>query len=708
MKEFSLWLRIAVALPLMGGVSLTMNDSLAQSQLPRLNLPDSKILEVYKGNWDNTLQPCQVPPNVPGKAKPDPNVEPLRPWKVDVEGHYPGWYPGVDVKHSAAAYLACEKNLAIVLQAWELTKANYLLSDGSVRPMTLYGNPHSVVPETTVDGSKVYYPLRSTGNIDFLLLGDMIFRFSQDRNWLEANLPAMRKAASYLEGWVDDEGLLYSDSYDLDQAVREIDGVAQASACFAFRRLSDLEGVVGNEGGQESAETLANLLAEGADRHFWDESLGYYAEYIAYNNLARGPEVAIHVSSELDSQHPGGKAADGILGMGIDAFNVKTGVAGEHEWAANGETTGASIRIEFKKPVRIGKAVLFNRTDPLLKPAERFSEGLLTFSDNLPAVQVTFNRLDISRAAVSFDPREVSWIAFTGTSMQGEGDGNAGLAEFLVVSADEPYRKVNHGMTDTNFAMIAFGVAKESKIERVWDYFRAHESSFYEVDGLHAPTWIAEKTESYGPGELNRRAPHKDCVAMARTWRYDALMRQRMRDGEGLYQTIAYANALFDRPSGGGKGYFAERYGLGRFQPGDEAEATVPKYAEYPAVYNSTIVQKTLLGLDVDVQGTILIDPCVPTEWYKIGFGQEGCGVLQNHDLGFEYHSEGLKGWVLGPTGNRKLQVHLPPGLAAGQCVVLANEVEIPHAQAGDLVSFDLPLQEGRRASFVVQRSAAP
>jgi hypothetical protein len=81
------------------------------SSPPRLRLPEPKIVEVYRGNWFNTLGPClDVPPAGPN---PGPHLEPLRPWRVDGQGHYPGWYPGVDVKHSAAAYLACAKDLPL-------------------------------------------------------------------------------------------------------------------------------------------------------------------------------------------------------------------------------------------------------------------------------------------------------------------------------------------------------------------------------------------------------------------------------------------------------------------------------------------------------------------------------------------------------------------------------------------------------------------
>lgn len=675
-------------------------DAQTTPSLPKLSLPDAGIVEVYHGNWINTLEPCRhVPPSGPN---PSPHVEPLRPWKVDVQGHYPGWYPGVDVKHLAAAYLACGKDLPLVLKAWDLTSGKYLMPDGGVRPMTMFHSPHNIVPETTVDGSVVYYPLRTTANIDLLLLADLIFRYSQDRAWLTQQLPVLRRAAAFLEGWIDDQGLLHSDSYDLDQVYREIDGVAQASAYEAFRRLADLESVAGTARAQRHAEAVAERLADAANRHFWDEALGYYVEHLIYNNVARTNLLArgATASSQRDADHAAGKAIDGVVGLGIDAFGVGTGAAGKHEWVAGNETEGAWIQVDFNQPTRIGHVLLLNRTDPATQPGERFAEGVLEFSDGSPKVRVRFTRLDVSRAVAAFSPREVRWVKFTGTRMQGGGGTSAGLSEFIVLPSDKPYRRVSHGMTDTSMAMVAFGVADRPRAERVWQYFKEHESSFYEVNGLRAPTWIAEKAEAYGPSELNRRAPHKDCVAMARTWRYDALMRRRMRDGEGLVRTIRDANVLYHRPSGGGVGLFAERYGLGRFQPGDEAQATIPAYAEYPAVYNSTVVQQCLLGLDVDVRGTIRIEPCVPESWYEAGFGQEGCGAMSGHEVGFSYHADRVDVWIAGSGGSRSLRVRLPPALNGRRVMVRRGGKPVAFQRHGDAVEFSVGRQGPARAQF--------
>ena len=288
--------------------------------------------------------------------------------------------------------------------------------------------------------------------------------------------------------------------------------------------------------------------------------------------------------------------------------------------------------------------------------------------------------------------------------MQGEGGQNAGLAEFMIMPSGNPYRKISHGMTDSSMAMVAFHVASDARAKLVWRRFQEIEDAFYRVQDLRAPTWISSSAGSYGPGDLNRRAPDKDCVAMARTWRSDALMRRRMKDGQGLLRTIGYANALYDRPSGGGAGLFAERYGLGRFQPGDEAQATIPAYAEYPAVYNSTIVQQCLLGVDVDVLGRVVIDPCVPEDWHRQGFDHEGLGVLQNHRLAVRHEWDRLEGWMVGPDSQRDLRVRIPPGLAPEAVSVQVNGKKVDHRTFPGLVEFSLELSGRNRSVFVVEK----
>lgn len=681
--------------------------------LPTLDLPDAKIAEVYLANWHNTLGPCRevnpLPFDAPLPDKLSPHAEPRRPWRVDVAGHYPGWYPGVDVKHSAAAYLATARDLPLVLQAWDLTVRHYVLPDGGVMPSTMRDNPQGVWPEKTVDGSVVYYPLRLTATIDLILFGDLIFRYSQDRRWLAEHIDTLRRAARLLEGWIDAAGLLHSHSYDLDQVYREIDGVAQASAYLAFCRLADLEKTLGDEDRAGRAQQFAALLQSGAADHFWSEERGYFVEHLTFNNLAlaKAPGVVCTASSTIDNDHLPGQALDGIIGIGIDAFGVGVGEGGKHEWAAR-ETVGAWLRVEFSRSVRVDRAVLINRTERQVGPSDRFAAGRLEFSDGGPPVEVAFNDLGVSRAAVQFAPRTTRWVRFVGTRMQGAGGLHGGLAEFIIQPEDRPYLQVSHGMTDTNLALLAFDVASDEHARRVWQSLPTYEQGFYQVGELRAPTWISQQPDSYLPGELNKRAPYKDVAAMGRIWRYDALMRRRMNDAAGLVRTLADANVLFERPSGGGAGWFAERYGLGRFQPGDEAQFTIAKYAEYPAVYNSTVVQEALLGLTADTEGTIHLRPCVPESWYETGFGQRGLGVLDLHDLAFTYRARRVEGSLAGPTGKRTLALQLPPQLVGRPIQALVNGQPVDALRQGGVVQLELPLDKAGPTPFeVVEKSGS-
>ena len=290
--------------------------------------------------------------------------------------------------------------------------------------------------------------------------------------------------------------------------------------------------------------------------------------------------------------------------------------------------------------------------------------------------------------------------------MQSVGGKNAGLAEFLVLDGVKPYSQIRHGMTDTNLAIAGFGATDETTVQRVWNYFQSHESKFYEVNGLKAPTWISESAETYLPGELNRRAPYKDCVAMGRTWRYDALMRKRMLDGQGLYRTMQYAHQMVARPSGGGSGFFAERYGLGKFQPGDESQANVPKYSEYPAIYASTIVQECLLGMTIDTKGVIHVSPCVPEEWYSLGFGQSGICIAQSRKIEFSYNDMSVSGSLSGVSGIQDVCIQVPPNLRGQKVQVLIDEAAIGFKMLDNQCCFEVPILDSKPTRFLVGSAA--
>ena len=174
-----------------------------------------------------------------------------------------------------------------------------------------------------------------------------------------------------------------------------------------------------------------------------------------------------------------------------------------------------------------------------------------------------------------------------------------------------------------------------------------------------------------------------------------------MRDGEGIYKTIRYADDIYRRPSGGGAGFFGERYGLGRFTPGDDGQDSTPKYAEYPAEYNATVIGEVLMGVTADVNGMIVVDPTVPKDWYGRGFGIDSPGILKDRDIAFKYGLRQVTGWVRGTAGKQALRVLLPPEVKTVRAV--QDGKEVPHEESGRYTSFALDLVEGKTSLFVVE-----
>ncbi len=569
-------------------------SSVSVTALPTITTPDPQISEVFRGNWENTLKPCQIQCGDSSK----------RPWRVDVGNHYRGWYCGIDVKYQTRAYLFCEKNLPLALTGWQHTVLHCRLPNGGIQSTEYAGSPATCYGFRSKDGTTITYALRCSGTIDLLLTGDMIYRFSQDRLWLENNIKYMRDAAHWLEGWIDDQGMLYSDDYDHDSLMRRgTDGTAQASAFLAFRKLAAMEDVLGHSAHRDHYETVASRLAKGAKQHLWDPKLGYFMEFAQINNIASSACLGSigGASSVYGPNNTPSKAIDGILGYGLDPAGVGA-AAGQSEWASDGQTTGAWIQVNLKVPTAINRVILYNRQATGVRPCETFAAGHLDFSDG-STVRVPFNPGLASRAVVPFESRTVSWVKFTGDRMQGEGSGNAGLAEFQITPTAAPYLKSTHGMSDVNFALLGYGVADDAQAASVWKYFKAHENAFYTYNGVSCPTWTTELPELYTDKDLNSINPNKDRTAFGRMWRHDVWMRKRMRDGEGIYKTIQYANDMYHRPSGGGPGFFGERYDLGKFTPGDDGQNSTPKYAEYPGEYDATVVGEVLMGISADVSG---------------------------------------------------------------------------------------------------------
>jgi len=122
-------------------------------------------------------------------------------------------------------------------------------------------------------------PLRALGSTTYVQNADVIFRFTQDRGWLEANLTSINLAGQYLASLTTSEGLVQGGGYYVEMPSRlEFDGVAQCHAADAFRRLAALNRVAGDIRPARRCESLASRITRCFRRRYWVAD--HFAEYI--------------------------------------------------------------------------------------------------------------------------------------------------------------------------------------------------------------------------------------------------------------------------------------------------------------------------------------------------------------------------------------------------------------------------------------------
>jgi hypothetical protein len=162
-----------------------------------------------------------------------------------------------------------------------------------------------------------------------------------------------------------------------------------------------------------------------------------------------------------------------------------------------------------------------------------------------------------------------------------------------------------HGLSDTNWAALALDVVEPTRRGALWERLRSEPRFYY--GGM--PTGIAADPASYEAWEFSY-PDRMDMAAMGRVWYLEALARARMRDADGLLDSI-----LRVCRAGRDAGYFwRERYGP---RGGYGAE----RYCEYPANL-IRIVQRCLFGIDLGLDGEVAIAPVAPDGFWERGFGE--------------------------------------------------------------------------------------
>jgi len=177
----------------------------------------------------------------------------------------------------------------------------------------------------------------------------------------------------------------------------------------------------------------------------------------------------------------------------------------------------------------------------------------------------------------------------------------------------------SHGLTDTDWSAIALGVADTDQCARLWPLLK-NEKRFY-YGGM--PTGIAVLPKTYEPWETTY-PDMKEIAAMGRVWILEAGARARMGDSQGLVDSIRRVCE-----TGRKEDYFwRERYD-------ENGGFGVLKYCEYPANL-IRIVQRYLLGVELRLDGTVVLSPVVPEEYWMKGFGQ----ALEWRDRHLQYRMQ--------------------------------------------------------------------
>jgi hypothetical protein len=198
----------------------------------------------------------------------------------------------------------------------------------------------------------------------------------------------------------------------------------------------------------------------------------------------------------------------------------------------------------------------------------------------------------------------------------------------------------SHGLTDVDWAALATGVALPQQQTVLWPQLR-EETAFY-YGGM--PTGISTRPETYEDWEFSPPSNRRDLAAMGRVWYIESWARSRFRDAEGLLDGLRRV---------GDEGRKHDYSWRERYLP-SSTDSTVPlgaeRYCEYPANF-IRIVNRFLLGIDLRLDGSILLAPNVTPAFWDRGFGH----VLRvrGTSIEFQLHRDSIDVTYSGPAAQR-------------------------------------------------------
>jgi hypothetical protein len=136
----------------------------------------------------------------------------------------------------------------------------------------------------------------------------------------------------------------------------------------------------------------------------------------------------------------------------------------------------------------------------------------------------------------------------------------------------------SHGLSDVNWAAVAFGLATDEQLKKLWPRLM-EEKGFWPGD---MPTLTVTKPFAYEGWEQNFGPPCpvpplNDVAAMGRAWYLEAMACKRMKAHDRLIESVRKVCKAAKAD-----GYWRERYHPQK--DGTATAAGAQKYCEYPAV----------------------------------------------------------------------------------------------------------------------------
>ncbi len=248
---------------------------------------------------------------------------------------------------------------------------------------------------------------------------------------------------------------------------------------------------------------------------------------------------------------------------------------------------------------------------------------------------------------------------------------------------DHPQRCLisSHGLTDVDWAAIALDVATPEQQALLWPQLKDEKRFYYG----NMPTGIATLPGTYEDWEFSHSDRH-DLAAMGRVWFLDAQARARMGDAQGLLLGIRRVCEA---------GHLNGFYWRERYLPDGKGGVTAAgpnTYCEYPANL-IRIVQRFLLGVEFELDGSLLLAPTVTAEFWRKGFGQtlRWRGRTLTYRMGYDRITGSYTG-----SGPQTLEVRLPARNEEGKVRVLINGRPAAASRENGLIKTTLPEASSR------------